>query len=173
MESILLKVFSTILIAVFTILIEGFLLFLETYSNVPIAISAILTTAATFLIWRVSSKQTKYMYLMGKAAEQPIITINYIVEYLRDYVSRNSRGGRVYMGNDRVLTILLSNIGKGSAYKLKIEQRGQKTKEIDMLIVGQKHEYFVLAEDIRSKEISPTVKVTYQDIFENEYTIED
>ena len=42
-----------------------------------------------------------------------------------------------------------------------------------MLPVGQKHEYFIPAEEIRSGKTSPTVKVTYQDIFQNEFTIED
>ena len=61
---------------------ENILLFLERYSNVLIAFFAFLTTIATFLIWRVSSKQTEisskqteYMCLMGEVAEQPIIKI--------------------------------------------------------------------------------------------------
>ena len=106
---------------------------------------------------------------MGKASEQPIITINYIIESLGDYTIRNNNTR--YMGNDRVLTIQVNNIGRGSAYNLKIEQHGQEAKEIGMLPVGQKHEYFILAEEIRSENTSPTVKVTYQDIFENELTV--
>ena len=111
------------------------------------------------------------MYLMGKAAEQPIIQTNYIIDNLHDYTRRNSN--TVYVGNDKILVIQVSNIGKGSAYNLRIEQRGRKTKEIDILLVGQKHEYFILAEEIKSEEISPTVRVKYQDIFENEFTVED
>ena len=170
MESILLKILSTILIAIFTRLMEGILLFFETYSNVPIAISAILTTVATFLIWRVSRKQTEYTYLMGKAAEQPIITVNYTIDNLHDYTVRKNFG-TVYVGMDKILVIEINSIGRGAAYNLKIEQHGQETIEIDILPTGQKHEYFILAEAIRSDKISPTVKVTYQDIFENEFTI--
>ena len=148
---------------------ECILLFLNKYSNVFIAFFAFLTTIATFLIWNVSRKQTRFTYLMAKASEQPIITINRFPEYLRDYILRN-RNSR-YLGNDRVLTIQVSNIGKGSAYNLKIEQHGQETKKIDILPVGEKHEYFIPAEEIRSEKTSPTVRVTYQDIFENELTV--
>ena len=56
--------------------------FLDKYSNVLIAISAILTTLATFLIWGVSRKQTEYMYLMAKAAERPIIQTHSFPETL-------------------------------------------------------------------------------------------
>lgn len=157
---------------------ETILAFLEEYSNVPMVIFTALTTLATFLIWwvtrnqaEISGKQTEYAYLMAKAAEQPIIQTSYIIDNLHNYMLRKSN--TVYVDNDKILVIQMKNIGKGAAYNLKIEQRGRKTKEIDILPVGQNHEYFVLAKDIRSEEISPTVKVTYQDIFENEFTIED
>ena len=151
---------------------ECILLFLDKYSNVLIAFFAFLTTIATFLIWNVSRKQTRFTYLMGKASEQPIIQTNYIIDNLHDYTQRNNFSG-TYVDRDKILVIQVSNIGRGSAYNLKIEQRGRETKEIDMLPVGQKHEYFILAEEIRSEKTSPTVRVTYQDIFENEFTIED
>ncbi|MDD9975998.1 MAG: hypothetical protein OXU27_18455 [Candidatus Poribacteria bacterium] len=162
---------------------ESILLFLEKYSNVLIAFFAFLTTIATFLIWRVarrqaeiSSKQTEYMYLMGKAAEQPIIQTNYTTDNLQNYTARrnfNAVHDAVHVDIDNILVIEISNIGRGSAYNLRIEQRGRETTEIDILPVGQKYEYFVSGEDIRLAEISPTVKVTYQDIFENEFTVED
>ena len=158
---------------------ECILLFLEKYSNVLIAFFAFLTTIATFLIWNVSRKQTEasrkqteYMYLIGKASEQPIIQTNYIVDNLQNYTRRRDFG--FVLGNREEVSILIiqvSNIGRGSAYNLKIEQRGQETIEIDILPVGQKHEYFILAEKIRSKETSPTVRVKYEDIFENEFTV--
>ena len=148
---------------------EGILLFLEKYSNVPIAISAILTTTVTFLIWRVSSKQTEYTYLMGKAAEQPIIQINRMIDTIHNYMLK--KGKTVYALNDKILVIEINNIGRGAAYNLEIEQHGRETEKIDILPVGQKHEYIVLGEKIKSNNTSPTVKVTYQDIFENEFTV--
>ena len=111
------------------------------------------------------------MYLMGKAAEQPIIQRNYIRDTLQDYT--HGKDFEFVLGNREavlILVIQINNIGRGAAYNLRIEQHGRETKEIDILPVGQTHEYFILAEDIRSEEISPTVKVTYQDIFENEFT---
>ena len=62
-------------------------------------------------------------------------------------------------------------MGNGPAHNLKIEQQGRETEEIDILPVGQKREYFILGEDIRSEKVSPTVKVEYQDIFEKEFTV--
>ena len=149
---------------------ECILLFLEKYSNVLIAFFAFLTTIATFLIWDISRKQTRFTYLIGKASEQPIIAINYSIDDLHDYTVRNSFN-TVFGNRERILVIQVSNVGKGSAHNLKIEQQGQETKEIDILPVGQKYEYFVLGEQIRSKEVSATVKVKYQDIFENEFTV--
>ena len=148
------------------------LCFLNKYSNVLIAFFALLTTIATFLIFGVARKQTEYMDLMGKAAEQPIIRTNYIFESLHDYTRRKGLGSIVGKGSE-IRTIQVSNIGRGSAYNLKIEHRGRETKEIDTLPVGQTHEYFILREKIKSGEISSIVKVKYQDIFENEYTIGD
>ena len=157
---------------------ECILIFLEKYSNVLIVIFAALTTTATFLIWwvarkqaEISSKQTEYTYLMGKATEQPIIQTNYTIDNLRNYMLK--KGKTAYIDNDKILVIEINNIGRGSAHNLEIEQRGRETKKIDILPVGQKHEYFVLAEDIRSDKISPTVKVKYQDVFKEEFTIED
>ena len=173
MESILLEIFSTILIAIFTILMEGILLFLEKYSNVPIAISAILTTIATFLIWRVSSKQTEISSLMAKVAEQPIIEINHSIGDLRDYTIRMGNNFEtVYGGSKQILVIQINNTGRGSAYNLEIEQRGRSREKIDTLPVGQKHEYFIPTEEIKSGEITSAVKVTYQDIFKNKFTVE-
>ena len=152
---------------------ESILLFLEKYSNVLIAFFAFLTTIATFLIWRVSSKQTEYTYLMGKVAEQPIIKIIYEIGDLRDYtMSMKNNFETVYEGSMQILTIQISNIGRGAAHNLKIEQRGRETKEIDILPVSQKHEYFIPTEEIKSGEVSSNVKVTYQDIFKNEFTTE-
>ena len=158
---------------------ERILCFLNKYSNVLIAFFALLTTIATFLIWRVarkqteiSGKQTEYMYLMGKAAEQPIIAVNCSIDDLQNYTVRNNFE-TVYGGREQILVIQINNIGRGAAHNLKIEQRGRETKEIDILPVGQKHEYFIRTEKIKSEDISPTVKVTYQDIFEKQFTIED
>ena len=153
---------------------ECILIFLEKYSNVLIVIFAALTTTATFLIWWVSRKQTEISSLMAKVAEQPIIQTNYTISDLRDYTMSMENNFETVIGNrEQILVIQINNIGRGAAHNLKIEQRGRETKEINVLPVGQKHEYFVLAEEVRSKEISPTVKVTYQDIFKNEFTIED
>ena len=156
---------------------ECILLFLEKYSNVFIAFFAFLTTIATFLIWQVSRKQTEasikqteFTYLMAKAAEQPIITVTGTIDNLHDYMLK--KGNAAYVDNDKIFVIEINNIGKGSAYNLEIAQRGRETKKIDILPVGQKHEYFVLAEEIRSGEVSVPVTVKYQDIFENEFTTE-
>ena len=70
-----------------------------------------------------------------------------------------------------IQTIQVSNIGRGSAYNLKMEHRGRETEKKDILLVGETHEYFILHEKIKSGEISSILKVKYQDIFGNEFTI--
>ena len=113
---------------------ECILIFLEKYSNVLIVIFAALTTTATFLIWwvarkqaEISSKQTEYTYLMGKATEQPIIQTNYTIDNLRNYMLK--KGKTAYIDNDKILVIEINNIGRGSAHNLEIEQRGRETKK--------------------------------------------
>ena len=163
---------------------ESILLFLEKYSNVLIAFFAFLTTIATFLIWRVSSKQTEVsrrqaeiMYVMGQASEQPIIKINKIPKNPYGYsvtgvlsVVLGGFGG--FGGGEDILIIQVINVGKGSAYNLKIEQQGQETKKINILPAGQKIEYFVSIEELESKRTSETVKVEYKDTFHNKFTSE-
>ena len=149
---------------------ERILCFLDKYSNVLIAFSACLTTIATFLIWGVAREQTEVTYLMEKAAKQPIIKTDYISETLHEYTLRNNMGSTVEKGKE-IWTVQVRNVGSGSAHNLKIERRGRETIEIDTLPVGEKREYFVFVEEIRSKKVSSTVKVKYQDIFENEFTI--
>jgi len=152
--------------------------FLEKYSNVLIAISALLTTIATFFIWGVSRKQTEisrqqmeYAHLIGKASVQPIITVGYFVETMHDVTVRHDFGSIAGKG-EKIRVILVTNIGKGEARNLKIEHRGRKEiEEIDILPVGHTHEYSLLEQSVKSGGISPVVKVTYQDVFENEFTI--
>ena len=98
---------------------ECILLFLEKYSNVLIAFFAFLTTIATFLIWNVSRKQTEasrkqaeYTCLMGKAAEQPIITVNYTIDDLHNYTVRNNFDF-VFAGSMKILVIQINSIGRG------------------------------------------------------------
>ena len=115
---------------------ETILVSLEKYSNVLIVIFTALTTTATILIWwvarkqtEISSKQTEYMCLMGEVAEQPIIEINYTIGDLRDYtMSMENNFETVYEGSKQILTIQISNIGRGAAHNLKIEQRGRGNK---------------------------------------------
>ena len=150
--------------------------FFNEYSNAIMAISACLTTAATFLLWNVASKQVELMSaqieltsMIQKAEARPIIQINYISETLHDFTIRNNLGSTVGKGM-AIWTTRLRNIGRGTAYNLKIEQRGVETTEIDMLPAGQTHEDYIPREKIESGEVSSFVKVTYQDIFENEFT---
>ena len=120
---------------------DGMLTFLEEYSDALIVVFTALTTVATFLIWRVTRKQTEisskqteyaskqteyaskqaeYANLMAIAAEQPIITVNYTIDNLQDYTRRNDFG--FVLGNREevsILVIQVSNIGKGSAYNLR------------------------------------------------------
>ena len=152
------------------------------YSNGIIAISTCLTTIATILICFVAYKQTKLVSIMGKSAERPVIEIEYINEGLGMFVRRNNRGDMAGESIE-IRTIRLTNTGRGSARKLKIEFygfRGKKTKEMKErelrferaeleLAVGQKHEFFIYRKQIESGEFSSFVKVTYQDIFGNEY----
>ena len=173
--------------------IKRILPFLNEYSDALIAVCACLTTffacltvIATFLIWDVTRKQVdeltdkqveltdKQVELTDKQAElaeQPIIQTNYNVETLGQFARKHNLGSIAGKGIE-IRTIQVSNIGRGSAYNLKIEQRGRETiEEIDTLPVGQTYEYFVMDEKVKSGAISPYVKVTYQDIFENEFTL--
>ena len=104
-------------------------MFLNKYSNVLIAFSACLTTIATFLIWGVTREQTELTSIMGKASERPVIEIDYISETLGEFARRNNLGG-IANRSMEIRTIRLTNIDRGSARKLKIEFRGEKTKEI-------------------------------------------
>lgn len=150
--------------------------FFNEYSNAIMAISAGLTTIATFLLWNVASRQVELASaqieltsMIQTAEARPIIQINYISEILHDFTLRNNLGSTVGKGM-AIRTIRLRNIGRGTAYNLKIEQRGVETTEIDMLPAGQTHEDYIPGEKIESGEVSSFVKVTYQDILENEFT---
>ena len=79
---------------------ERILLSLEKYSNVITAIATCLMTIATCLIWNVSRKQTEYMYLIGKASEQPIIMINRELDNLGNYPLRDDLGPTVEKGKE-------------------------------------------------------------------------
>ena len=155
------------------------LLFSDKHSNGIIAIATCLTTIATILICFVAYKQTKLVSIMGKAAERPVIEIDYISETLHDFTVRNNLGSMAEKGM-QIRTFRLTNTGRGSACKLKIEFIGEKTKEIKEwelafetkereLAVGQTYEYFIQKKQIESGEFSSFVKVTYQDIFKNKY----
>lgn len=145
---------------------------LKKYSDLLIVFFTCLITIATFLLWDVSRKQKEYTYLMGKVSVQPIIQTNYIEETLHNFTRRHDLGSMVGKGME-IRTIQVSNIGRGPAYNLRFEHRGRETEKIKILQVGQTHEYFIQLEEIKSGKISPFVKITYQDAFENEYTIED
>ena len=159
--------------------IKRILSFLNKYSNVLIAFCAVATAFATFLIWDVARKQTELTSIMGKASERPVIQIDYISETLGEFTRRNNLGD-IAIHSMEIRTIRLTNTGRGSAHKLRIEFRGEKTKEIKEwelaikrkeleLAVGETYEDFISREKIESGEVSPFVKVTYQDIFKNEY----
>ena len=145
------------------------LCFLNKYSNALTAISACLTAVATFLILGVVHKQTEIMFIIGKAAERPIIEIDYISEPLHFFLVRNNLGDMAGK-NMEIRTIRVRNIGRGTAFNLKMEHRGRDhIEEEDMLLPGGKYEYFISREDIKSGGVSPFAKVTYQDVFENEF----
>ena len=166
---------------------ERILCFLDKYANALIAFSACLTTIATFLIWgvsrnqiEVSRAQTKLTSIMGKAAERPVIEIEYISETLGIFAHRNNLRSTVIPVDMEIRTIRLRNTGRGSARKIKIEFRGEKTKEIKEwelgieikeweLAVGETREHYIEREKLESSKALPFVKVTYQDIFKNEY----
>lgn len=143
--------------------------FLDKYSNVLTVCFTCLITLATFFIWDVSRQQTKYTYLMGKAAHRPIIQTDYIDEYLHNFNRRHELGDMAGKGME-IRTIRITNIGTGYARNVRIEQRGRETEKIPLLSVGQTHEYFIQRKSIKSGEVWPFVTVTYQDIFENEFT---
>ena len=162
---------------------ESILLFLDKYSNVLIAFSACLTTIATFLIWgvsreqievsreqiEVSRKQAEYTHLTEKAATRPVIQIDYISETLHEYTLRNNLGSTVEKGME-IWTVQIRNIGRGTAFNLKIEHRGRDHKEEKgMLMPGEKYEYFIPRKEIESGGVSSFAKVTYQDIFKEEF----
>ena len=112
--------------------------FLDKYSNVLIAFSACLTTIATFLIWDISREQTKLTSIMGKASERPVIEIDYISETLGAFDSRNNTLGGIIGKGKEIRTIRLTNVGRGSAFKLKIEFRGEKTKKNKGMGIGNR-----------------------------------
>ena len=144
--------------------------FSNKWSNIIIAISALLAAIATFLIWRVSLEQAKYTRLASEEAARPVIQIDDIVDIRGRYAARNNLGGIVGPGEDMPL-ILLTNIGKGSAHNLRIEERGDKIGEKKELHVGQTSEHPIPYEKIISKRSFFLVKVTYQDIFGNQFTV--
>ena len=168
--------------------------FLDKYSNGLMVIFACLTTVATFFLWNVAHKQTELMSIqteltskqaerlsiMEKASVRPIIKVNYINETHLDYTRRNNIYPVAGAYNMKIRTFRLTNTGRGSACKLKIEFYGEKTKESKEwelaiekrergLAVGETREYVIRREDIKSGGFSSFVKVTYQDILGNEY----
>ena len=77
-------------------------------------------------------------------------------------------GGRA----SEIVTIELSNIGRGTAHNLEIKHRGQDTVVKRELRAGEKYDYLIFVEAIRTGRISMVADVRYQDRFGNEFTTE-